>query len=132
MQPDKTIRQLVVSLLLLGWATSALALAAVPLMLSDWPWQQIGLSGLVALWGGAARTAQRAVSRRNDPDFALGRELMRDVVVSSLLGLLVYAYAAEAGWGTWRLAMALGAAGYGGSAVLDLALARLKTATPAH
>lgn len=125
MQPDATIRRLIVCLLLLGWATSSLALVSSPIMLSDWPWPQIALAGLVALWGGAARTAQRAVSQRDKGDFALGRELVRDVIVSSLLGLLVYAYGSEAGWSTWRLAMALGVAGYAGSAALDLALARL-------
>lgn len=126
MQSDRTIRHLMLVLVLMGWASSALALAAAPQLLSDIPPLQIGLSGLVAFWGAAGRTSQRAVNRRGDPNFSLKHELIRDVVVSSLLGLLVWAYGTSDGWDSLRLVIALGVAGYGGSAVLDIALARLK------
>lgn len=126
MQPDRAVRALIVVLVLMGWASSSLALVAAPQLLSDIPPLEIALSGMIAMWGAAARTAQRTVNQRRDPQFSLGLELVRDLVVSSLLGLLVWSYGTSSGWDGLRMAIALGVAGYGGSAVLDVALTRLK------
>jgi hypothetical protein len=95
------------------------------------PIMQFLASGLVALTGALARTAQKAVDRNRDPDFSLRRELMRDVSVSVLLGLLIYGYGASQAppWDQMRLAVALGLAGYGGVALIDMTLARIKGGT---
>lgn len=92
------------------------------------PWLQIALAGVISLWGGVGRTAVRALEAAQlaravppvDDGFHLGRELRTDLVLSSGIGLVVYAVGAHQGWDTWLLAPALWLGGYMGTKLVNV------------
>lgn len=126
-----------------GCISSGLAMAAVaPTDLASLPWPQILVGVALSLWGGVTRTAERALEASKTARdegavaFCLWRELIRDLIVSSGIGFLVYVVGAWQEWGVWLLGAALWLAGYLGTRFLaaagDAALATLtrKTGSP--
>lgn len=121
MVDKKSLRQLFSVLLVCGWATTAAAaVIASPDSLAGLPWVEIGIGGVLSLWGGFARTAQRALDARvRCSDFHLWFELAKDVVVSGLIGFVVFGMSAIQSWSVWFLAVALPLAGYSGARYLE-------------
>ena len=108
-----------------GSISSSVVWAAVaPSDLSGLPWPQILVGVALALWGGLTRTAERALeaskSARDDPpgDFDLRGDLVKDLIVSSGIGFLVFALGSWQEWGVWLLGSALWLAGYLGTRFL--------------
>ena len=97
---------------------------ATPGDLVGLPWPQIAIGVLLALWGGITRTAERALeaskaARDNPPgDFDLRSELIKDLIVSSGIGFLIFAVGSWQEWGIWMLGSALWLAGYLGTRLL--------------
>lgn len=120
-------------------ASAVWAAVGVPPNLTGLPWPQIGLGIVLALWGGATRTAERALEARRSPPtepptiFVLKEELLKDVIVSSGIGFLVFLLGASLEWGVWVLPAALWLGGYLGSRLLagmgEAALSYLKIKT---
>lgn len=92
------------------------------------PWMQIAMAGVISLWGGIGRTAVRALEAAQmaratppvDIGFHLGRELRTDLILSSGIGLVIYAVGASREWDTWLLAPALWLGGYMGTKFVDV------------
>ena len=110
---------------LTGMLSASVVWAAVaPTDLAGLPWPQIGIGVLLALWGGITRTAERALEaskagREIQPvQFDLRQELIKDLVVSSGIGFLVFLIGAWQEWGVWLLPAALWLAGYLGTRLL--------------
>lgn len=106
-------------------SASAVWAAVAPADLSSLPWPQIGIGVLLALWGGLTRTAERALeasrAARDSPPslFDLRNELLKDLVVSSGIGFLIFLVGAWQEWGVWLLPAALWLAGYLGTRLLS-------------
>ena len=91
------------------------------------PWLQIGIAGVISLWGGVGRTAVRAIEdsqeRLDKPDvvtgFRLKRELIKDLFVSSGIGFIIYLAGHNLGWSASLLAPALWVSGYTGTKLLN-------------
>jgi len=108
-----------------GCVSSATVWAAVaPADLSGLPWAQILIGVALALWGGLTRTAERAleaskVARDKPPgDFDLRAELIKDLIVSSGIGFLMFSIGAWQEWGVWLLGSTLWLSGYLGTRLL--------------
>ena len=92
------------------------------------PWPQIAMAGVISLWGGVGRTAVRALEAAQlaratppvDAGFHLGRELRTDLILSSGIGLIIYAVGATREWDTWVLAPSLWLGGYAGTKFIDM------------
>ena len=118
-----------VCIVLTGCLASMAAWAALqpPPELLGLPWVQIGVAGIISLWGGVGRTAVRAIEdaqeRLDKPDvvtgFRLKSELAKDLVVSSGIGFVVYLFGVHQDWSAWLLAPALWVAGYTGTKLLS-------------
>lgn len=92
------------------------------------PWLQIGLAGVISLWGGIGRTAVRALEAAQmakalppvDTGFHLLNELRTDVFLSGGLGLLIYVAGTRYfQWDEWVLASALWLGGYMGTNLIN-------------
>lgn len=98
--------------------------AVAPSDLSGLPWPQIAVGVALALWGGLTRTAERALeaskaARDNPPgEFDLRHELLKDLIVSSGIGFLVFALGSWQSWGVWLLGSSLWLSGYLGTRLL--------------
>jgi hypothetical protein len=118
-----TLRALVITLLGLGWLTSAAAVVAVaagPASLLELPWAQIGVGVLISLWGGLARTASRVLgAQQARQDISLAREFTKDLLAASVIGFVTFAVSAWQSWDVWLLAVLLPLAGYGGARFLE-------------
>lgn len=124
-----------------GCFSSGMVWAVVaPSDLAGLPWPQIAIGVALSLWGGLTRTAERALeaskSARDGPhmEFDLWGELVKDVIVSSGIGFLVFAIGSWQEWGVWMLGSALWLAGYLGTRLLaklaESALASIVRRTP--
>lgn len=91
------------------------------------PWVQIGIAGVISLWGGVGRTSVRAIEdaqeRRDKPGVATGfelkSELLKDFFVSSGIGFVVYLLGVHQEWDAWLLAPSLWLGGYMGTRLLS-------------
>lgn len=98
---------------------SAMAAQIEPDLL-ELPWIQIAVGASLALWGGLTRTAENVLrSRRRAEDINIRAELLRDILVSSGVGLLVSLIGIELQWSTAVLGASLWVGGYAGSALLQ-------------
>lgn len=108
-----------------GCFSSGMVWAVVaPSNLVGLPWPQIAVGVALSLWGGLTRTAERALeaskSARDNPpvDFDLRNELIKDLIVSSGIGFMVFAIGSWQEWGVWLLGSALWLSGYLGTRLL--------------
>lgn len=96
------------------------------------PWTQIAMAGVISLWGGVGRTSVAALEAAKlargtppvDNGFNLRRELATDLLISSGIGLVIYAFGARQQWDTWLLAPALWLGGYMGTKLVNLLIER--------
>lgn len=92
--------------------------------LTSIPPAAVAVSVLLAVIGGAAYTAQKMAN----PDGAIvsvAREIISDVLTSTVVGLLVFFFASYLGWHPLLQAGVITLSGYGGSRVLEPALSAL-------
>ena len=107
-------------------AASVWSAVTPPPELLGLPWIQIGIAGVISLWGGVGRTAVRAIEdaqqRRDKPEeptgFKLKSELLKDLFVSSGIGFVIYLLGVHQTWDTWLLAPSLWMGGYMGTKLL--------------
>lgn len=94
------------------------------------PWLQIAMAAVISLWGGIGRTAVRALEAAQmaravpavDTGFHLASELRTDLILSSGLGLMIYAAGTRFEWDAWVLASALWLGGYMGTKLINAAM----------
>jgi phytoene dehydrogenase-like protein len=102
-----------------GWTSTAVAATNMHPMLSEIPWVQVAVGGMLALWGGLTRTAEQLLNAlRTGAEFHVKAELVRDIIVSSGIGFLVYAAGALQAWNVWVLGAMLWCCGYLGTRFL--------------
>lgn len=109
------------------------------------PWPQIMVGALISFWGGIARTAVRALevaqAQRDGiktDSFNLGQEVIKDLIVSSGIGFLVYSLAISFEFDLWKTGAALFISGYlgtrflvgAGDVVLSYLASKAKGPTP--
>lgn len=126
---DPKVTRILAHLFFIVWgclsSVSALAAASNSAELSALPWSQIGLGSLLSLWGGITSTAEKALefakipqNKRGGAEFLLTRELLKDVIVSSGIGFLIFGAGVTFEWGVWTMGTALWLGGYAGTRFL--------------
>lgn len=117
------LKQLVWTLLLLFWSAAAMAAQATFANdLSDIPPAAIGISMLLAVIGGSAYTAQKIA----DPVTVVrnaGLEIVKDLLTSVVVGLCIFCLGSYLNWASVVQAGLITLGGYGGSRVLEPAVA---------
>lgn len=107
---------------LLGWSATTFATELAPPDLVALPWASIAVATIISIWGGMAATLGRIA--RAEEKIYLPVIIAKDVLVSTIIGVIVYSLGAWREWNVWELAIVLLLAGYGGSRVLDMLLDR--------